>query len=307
MRVRHLWMGPWEPAPGAWMSVACGIIFCVGPLLPYDRSRTGTVDELSTLVWPTPFFLIGLGVLVLAGGLVAVGARNAALRQFAVGFAVVPAITAATAHAVQLVRLHYGAGMGLRLSAMSVGSWALVAGCVGTIAIVLYGIGSDRVDAGRGGYPSSPAAPWVLVTAIAVCGGILLEWLVAPLAVSPDGFVPYGASAPVSDVYGALAYISTGAIPPQAVAGFGLAVLIGVAVLACGSTGFRPSGVVAGVAGAAAVDAAARLFEYAHPASAVSIRVLPWIAAALTAAVAAAVSRLIVTGGARVPRSAEAM
>ena len=111
----------------AWASVACGIIFCIGSLLPYDRSRAATVDELSTLVWPSAFFLIGLGVLMLASAVAAILARNAALRQFAAGFTVVPAITAGTAHAVQLVRLHYGTAGGLRLFTMSVGNRALAA------------------------------------------------------------------------------------------------------------------------------------------------------------------------------------
>jgi len=306
MSVRRLWKDRREPSPGAWVSVACGIIFCIGPLLPYDRSRAGTVDELSTLAWPSAFFLMGLGVLVLASALAAILAQNAAVRQFAAGFTVVPAITAGTAHAVQLVRLHYGTAGGLRLSAMSVGSWALAAGCVGSVVIVRYAGSSGPADAGRGSYPIIPAGPRVLVGAIAVCGGMLLEWLVAPLTIAGGGFIPYGASRPVTDVYGALAYISTGAIPPQAVAGFGLTIAIGVAVLACGSTGWQSSGVVAGVAATAAVDTIARLFEYVHPAPTVSVRMLPWIAAALTAAVAAVVSRLIVAGGVRVPRPAEA-
>jgi hypothetical protein len=285
--------------------VACGIIFCVGPLLPYDRTQAGTADELSTMVWPSPFFLIGLGVVVLAAAVVAIGARNAELRRFAAGFTVVPVITAGTAHAVQLIHLHYGVGVGPRLSAMSVGSWALAAGCAASVASVWFATCSDPVRAGRGSNPNVPAGSRVLAGAIAVCGGLLLEWLVAPLAISPGGFVPYGASTHVSDVYGALAYISVGAIPPQAVAGFGLAMAIGISVLACGSTGFQSSGVVAGAAATMAVDAIARLVEYVHPAPAVSVRALPWIAAALAAAVAAVVARLIIAEGARVARPAE--
>jgi len=219
---------------------------------------------------------------------------------------VVSATTAATLQLVQLIRLHYGAG--LRLTAMSAGSWALAVACVGCLIVAKNG---STFVSGAPGTPgtqrptsSLPATPRVLVSAILVTGGIMLEWLVAPLAISGAGFVPYGAHARVTDVYGAFAYISYGAIPPQAVAGFGLAITVGIAALACGSRGPQPAGIVAGVAAVAGLDTLARLVAYVHPAATTTVRPIPLLATALTSISLCVVARLIGAEAIGLPSSA---
>jgi hypothetical protein len=286
--------GRTKPERWSLLALGSGVLLSLAPLLPYDRADGRTVSEISTFVWPNGFLLFGLGIVITMAAAAHRWARGAQWRRFAAGVTAVPAVTAATIHSVQLVHLHYDRG--LRLAALQVGGWLIAAGCVGCVAAAIAGSTfrrSDRTAASLAGPPTFGTA----LAALGIAGGLLLEWMIAPLAVTGAGFVPYGAKVPVSDVYGAFAYISVGAIPPQAVAGFGLALAVTLAVLACGLRGGQAAGVVAGAAITAGLDTAARLVEWADPAHAIEVRALPMLSTAVTAVAFAAIAPLLAKGG----------
>jgi hypothetical protein len=272
------------------LALGSGVVLCLAPLLPYDRADGRTVSEVATFVWPNGFLLFGLGIVITMAAAAHRWARGAQRRRFAAGLTAVPAVTAATIHGMQLVNLHYDRG--LRLSTLQVGGWLIAAGCLGCFAVAITGSTVRRSDAAAMS-PAGPLTAGKVLAALGITGGILLEWMVAPLTVTGAGFVPYGARVAVSDVYGAFAYVSVGAIPPQAIGGFGLALAVTLAVLACGQRGAQAAGVVAGAAAAAGIDTAARLVEWLDPARAVAVRPLPMLATTVTAVAFAVVALLL--------------
>jgi len=303
--------GP-QRAAAAWAYLITGALLCAGPLLPFARHGHRTTSEVAAAIWPGPVFLLGLGGCVLAGAVFLAFGPGSALRggpgaslyaapgpgsprqDLVLGTLVVPAATAATSEMSDAARVFGAAGD--RVSGFS--WWALllalaVVGCVLIVALGGFGpapvTANSRADHARRD-TGQRACGWLPVCTVAIAGGLLLEWLVAPLAVVGSNIEPYGAHRPVSDVYGALAYVATGAVAPQAIAGLGLAVVLGLTVLASGSRQPRATGVLTGAALTAGVDGAGRLVAAVHPLLGLAVRPLPLAGAVLTALLIAALA-----------------
>jgi hypothetical protein len=258
-----------------WAALSTGLLLLVGPLLPYDGQGGHTVSEADIMVWPSPVYLCGLGLTVAALAVVAIAMadRKPAVRRWCAGALIPPAVTALTVHTECAASLLYRTdGRGLPAGP---GAWCLSAAALLSCALgpALLRILVAPEPWGRLAAPAPPSTPWV---AVVLCGGLLQQWFIDPLAVTGRGFVPYGMSAPVSDAYGALAYVTTGPVLPQAVAGCGLALVLGLTVVAAGLPGPTAAGVVAGAAATASVDVIARLLELVHPAHSVAVRWLPF-------------------------------
>lgn len=268
-----------------------GALLCAAPLLPFAVRGAGMVSLPAEAIWPSRVFLLGLGGCVLGAAALAC-LKGSAWALLASGAVQIPAATAATIYLASGLRAF--ADLGDRLSSFSPWAALIALAIVGCLLTVISSAGqasAGRASAGRAVPSQAVPGPGQRSPAVTilVTGALLLCWLVAPLLVTGSHVEPYGSAHPISDVYGALAYIGPGAVSPQAVAGIGLAVVLGLAATACGSAHDRSTGVLIGAAITAGVDTVARLAAVIFPPAGLTVRPLPLVAVAVATVVIAAV------------------